>query len=112
METELSVVNLRTERRFLMMSGAMRTLLRWKGPGIVEYPVPATGRMAPFPTTMEEGTEEDGDRVTIPELEAICEEAPESNTQSEVLEGEMRETVLNALASESGVHGNQAGAGA
>jgi hypothetical protein len=76
------------------MSGAMRTLLRWKGPGIVEYPVPATGRMAPFPTTMEEGTEEDGDRVTIPELEAICEEAPESNTQSEVLEGEMRETVL------------------
>jgi hypothetical protein len=61
---------------------------------------------------MEEGTKEDGDGVTIPELEAICEEAPESNPYSEVLEGGVRETVLNTLASESGVHGNQAGAGA
>jgi len=53
------------------MSGAMRTLLRWKGPGRVEYPVPTTGRVAPFPTTIEEGKEEDGDAVIIPGLEAM-----------------------------------------
>jgi len=29
---------------------------------------------------MEEGKEEDGDKVTIPELEAMWEEAPESTT--------------------------------
>ena len=58
-----------------------------------------TGKVAPLPTTMEEGKEEDGDKVTIPELEAMWEEAPESTTQSEVLGGGVRETVLNALAS-------------
>jgi len=29
-------------------------LLRRKGPGRVEYLVPTTGRVAPFPTTMKE----------------------------------------------------------
>jgi hypothetical protein len=53
------------------MSGAIRTLLRRKGPERVEYPVPTTGRVAPFPTTMEEGKEEDGDTVIIPGLEAM-----------------------------------------
>jgi hypothetical protein len=47
---------------------------------------------------MEEGKEEEGDTVTIPALEATWEEAPESITQSEVLEGGVRETVLKALA--------------
>jgi hypothetical protein len=32
-ETALSVVNLRIERRFWMMEGAMRTSWRWNGPG-------------------------------------------------------------------------------
>jgi hypothetical protein len=70
-ETALSVVNLRTERRFLIMSGAIRTLLRRKGLGRVEKPVPTTGRVAPLPTTMEEGKEDDGEAVTIPGLEAM-----------------------------------------
>jgi len=70
-ETELSVVNLRTERRFLIMSGAMRTLLRRNGPGRVEKPVPTTGRVAPLPTTMEVGKEEEGEVVTIPGLEVM-----------------------------------------
>jgi hypothetical protein len=62
---------LRTERRFLILSGAIRTLLRWKRPGRVEYLVPTTERVAPFPTTMEEGKEEDGDVVIIPGLETM-----------------------------------------
>ena len=57
---------------------------------------------------MEEGKEEDSDKVTIPELEAMWEEAPESTTQSEVLGGGVRETVLNALASAWGFHGDHA----
>jgi hypothetical protein len=48
---------------------------------------------------MEEGKEEDDDKVTIPELEAMWEEALESTTQSKVLSGGVREMVLNALAS-------------
>jgi len=47
---------------------------------------------------MEGGKEEDGDMVTIPGLEAMCEVAPESTTQFEVLGGGLRETVLEALA--------------
>lgn len=42
-----------------MMSGAIRTLFSQKGPERVEYPVPTIGRVAPLPTTMEEGKEED-----------------------------------------------------
>jgi len=53
------------------MSGAIRTLLRRKGPGKMEKPVPTTGRVAPLPTTMEEGKEDDGEAVTIPGLEAM-----------------------------------------
>jgi len=37
----------------------------------MEYPVPTTGRVAPFPTTMEEGKEEEDVVVTIPEVEAM-----------------------------------------
>jgi hypothetical protein len=70
-ETELSVVNLRTEIRFLIISGARRTLLRRNGPGRVEKPVPTTGRMAPLPTTIEDGKGEDAEAVIIPGLEAI-----------------------------------------
>jgi hypothetical protein len=61
---------------------------------------------------MEEGTGVDGEEMTIPGLDAMWEEAPESNTQSEVLDGGVRETVLKALASASGVHGAQAGGAA
>jgi hypothetical protein len=71
METRLSVVNCLTKRRFLMMSGATRTLLRRKGPERVEYPVPTTRRVAPLPTMMEEEKEEDGDMVIIPGMEAM-----------------------------------------
>jgi len=52
------------------------------------------GRVAPLPTIMEEGKEEEGDAVTIPGLAVIWEEAPESITQSEELGGGVRETVL------------------
>jgi hypothetical protein len=54
---------------------------------------------------MEEGNEEDGDRVSIPRLEATWEEAPESSTQSEVLGGGARLTVLKAVARELVSHG-------
>lgn len=60
--------------------------------------MPITGRVAPLPTTMEEGKEEVEDMVTIPGLEAMWEVAPESSTQSEELGGGVRETVLKALA--------------
>jgi len=106
------VVNLRTEIRFLIISGARRTLLRQNGPGRVEKPVPTTGRMAPLPTTIEDGKEEDGEAVIIPGLEAIWEEAPESITHSEELGGGDRVTVLKALARFSAVHGDQVEVGA
>ena len=51
-----------------------------------------------MPTTMEEGKKEDGDTVTIPGLEAMWEEAPESKTQSMLFGGVggVSETVLKA----------------
>jgi len=57
---------------------------------------------------MEEGKEEVGDKVTIPGLPAMCEEAPESKTHSEELGGGVRATVLKALVRDSGVQGDQA----
>ena len=71
--------------------------------------MPITGRVAPLPTTMEEGKEENGVAVTIPGLAVMWEEAPESITQSEELGGGVREIVLKALARPSGVQGAQAG---
>ena len=68
--------------------------------------MPTTGRVAPFPTTIEEGKEEVGDIVTIPGVPAMWEEAPESKTQSELLGGGLRLTVLKALARPSVVHGD------
>jgi hypothetical protein len=47
---------------------------------------------------MEEGKEEVEDMVTIPGVEAMWEVAPESSTQSEELDGGVRETVLKAFA--------------
>jgi len=41
--------------RFLIMLGATRTLLRRKVPGRTASPVAVTGRVEPFPTTMDEG---------------------------------------------------------
>ena len=75
--------------------------------------MPTTGSVAPLPTMMEEG-KEDGDMVTIPGLEAMCEVAPESITQSEVRGGGLRETVLKALARDwvSQVDGDHIGGGA
>jgi hypothetical protein len=52
---------------------------------------------------------EEGDMVTIPELAAMWEEAPESITQSEEVRGGVRETMLKALARECGSHGEGAG---
>jgi hypothetical protein len=83
-----------------MMAGARRTSLRWNRPGMVEHPVPSTGKVASFPTTMEEGKEEEDDEVIIPGLEVMWEEAPESMTHSEEGDDRARETVLNALARE------------
>jgi len=50
--------------------------------------------------------------VTIPGFAAMCDEAPESMTHSEGFGGGVRETVLNALARDSGFQGDQAGGGA
>jgi hypothetical protein len=79
---------------------------------MVEYPVPTTGSVAPLPTMMEEGKVEEGDMVTIPELAAMWEEAPESITQSEEVGGGVRETVLKALARECKSQGEGAGGSA
>jgi hypothetical protein len=111
-ETRLSEVNLRTDKRFLMMAGASRTSLRRNGPGMVEYLVPSTERVAPFPTTMEEGKEEEGEEVIILGLEVMWEEAPESMTHSEEGDGAVSEMVLNALARECESHGDGAWGGA
>jgi hypothetical protein len=70
-ETELSVVNCRIESRFLRIAEATGTLLRRKGPGMVEKPMPTTGRIAPLQTMMEVGEEGNEEGVTIPGLEAI-----------------------------------------
>lgn len=48
-------------------------------------------------------------KSTLPEEEAMCEDAPESTTQSD---GGFNDTVLKALASELALHGNQVGDGA
>ena len=64
--------------------------------------MPTTGRVAPLPTTMEEEKGEEDVRVTIPGLEAMWEEAPESKTQSVLFGGVggVSETVLKAWARE------------
>jgi hypothetical protein len=49
---------------------------------------------------MEEGKTEEGEMDTIPTLEVMWDEAPESITQSEDGDGGVRETVLKALARE------------
>jgi hypothetical protein len=54
---------------------------------------------------MEEGKEVEGDRATIPGLEAMWEEAPESSTQTEELGGGVRLTVLKKAARELVSHG-------
>jgi hypothetical protein len=69
--------------------------------------VPMTGSVAPLPTMMEEGKVEEENMVTIPELAVMWEEAPESMTQSEEVGGEVRETVLTAVARECGSHGGR-----
>jgi hypothetical protein len=62
--------------------------------------VPPTGRVALLPIMMEEEKTEEGEMDTIPGLEVMWDEAPESITQSEDGDGGVRETVLKALARE------------
>jgi hypothetical protein len=38
-----------------MMLGAIRTFLRWNGPGRTESPTEVTARVESFPTMIEEG---------------------------------------------------------
>jgi hypothetical protein len=55
-EQLLSVVNWRTEIKFLISFGETRTLLRDKLDGRCAKPVEVTGSKEPSPTTMLEGT--------------------------------------------------------
>ena len=62
-EQLLSVVNWRTEIRFLIICGHIRTLLRRKrGESSVE-PVAVKGIMEPLPTTMDEGARYRGEQA-------------------------------------------------
>jgi hypothetical protein len=64
-EQLLSVVNRRTEIKFLIMLGDTRTLFRTRGECGVgnEYePVEVIGKRAPLPTIIEEGSDEEGER--------------------------------------------------
>jgi hypothetical protein len=54
-EQLLSVVNWRTEIKFLISFGETRTLLRYKLDGSCAKPVEVTGSTDPSPTTMFEG---------------------------------------------------------
>jgi hypothetical protein len=65
MEQLLSVVNRRTEIRFLIMLGETKTSLRTRQRRGVEKeydPVEVMGSSAPLPTMMEEGPDMEGDR--------------------------------------------------
>jgi len=67
-EQLLSVVNWRTEIRFLIICGDTRTLLRRKkGDNSVE-PVAVTGMTEPLPTTMDEGVGYRGEQA----CESVC----------------------------------------
>jgi hypothetical protein len=54
-EQLLSIVNWRTEIRFLIICGETRTLLRRKLEDNSVEPVAVTGRKEPLPTTIDEG---------------------------------------------------------
>jgi hypothetical protein len=97
MEQLLSVVNWRTEMRFLISLGDTRTLLRCKEPFKVVKPVEMTGRSEPSLTIMEEGAVREGVEVLdrVPALEVMWEVAPVSKYQS-VCWGGVRDTVLKA----------------
>jgi len=74
-----------------MREGETRTLRRERVEegevvGMEPCPVHCTGKEAPLPTMIRE---EDGEREeSIPELPAMCDEAPVSNTQSVALGGD------------------------
>jgi hypothetical protein len=52
-ETELSVVNLRTDNKFLITEGETSTFARWKGRGVRVAELEAViGKKDPLPTTM------------------------------------------------------------
>jgi hypothetical protein len=59
-EQLLSMVNWRTEIRFLMSLGETRTLLRCKGPGKWAPPEEVTGIREPSPTIIEAGRDDVG----------------------------------------------------
>jgi hypothetical protein len=65
----LSIVNWRTEIKFLISCGETRTLLRRNEGEITVEPTDVTGNKDPLPTTMEEG---EGYRE-----ELVCEREPE-----------------------------------
>jgi len=64
-EQLLSVVNRRTEIKFLIMLGETKTLFRTRercGVGNEYEPVEVMGKRAPLPTIMEEGPDKEGGR--------------------------------------------------
>ena len=86
--TELSRVSRRTEIKFLIKEGETRTSWRRRDEeevGTVAVPAHCTGKDAPLSTTMraEEGAVDE----SIPELPAMCDEAPVSRSQSLALGG-------------------------
>ena len=84
----LSRVRARTETRFLIKSGEIRTLFRCKAlleVGRKDVPVWVIGNDAPLPTRMEEGIEEVEIEERLAGVEDLWDDAPVSKYQSEVL---------------------------
>jgi hypothetical protein len=87
------------EIKFLIMLGDTSTLLRTRlrcGKEKVCDPVAVTGSKAPFPTTIDEGVNEEGGETveSLPASEVICDPAPESAYHSEVAAGGVSGMVL------------------
>ena len=92
------------EIKFLIMLGDTRTLLRARlrcGKEKICDPVAVTGSKAPFPTTIDEGVDEEGGEMveSIPASEVMCEPTPESSYHSEA--GGFSVMVLKECARES-----------
>jgi hypothetical protein len=100
-EQLLSVVNWRTEIRFLIICGETKILLSRKIWGNSVVPVAVTGIMEPLPTIIDEGAGYRWEKVCEREwgVDVIWEEAPESKYHS-LDEGWFSVVVLNAEASD------------
>jgi hypothetical protein len=70
-------------KKILNDIGATRTLVKRKGPGRTAVPTEVTGRVEPFPTTMEEGREGWGRWKTVYQHPGWCDRRRRSHPPSQ-----------------------------